>query len=93
MEHEERTIGSPIAKRVGTVLGLAAVATMAALSLGRGSPAISTTNLAGSGDAPANTTYTQPVEKGMNMGATATWAPPASTLETSMAVPPIKAGG
>lgn len=49
-------------------------------------------SLAGSGDAPTNTTYTQPGVTGMNVGATATMTTPAPTLATSMAVPALKAG-
>lgn len=80
------------ARRAALLLGLGAVATLIALVPGHGAPA-STTAVAGSGDAPTNTTYKQPVVAGMNMGATATWAAPASTPEVSMAVPAIKAGG
>lgn len=93
MDENEPTTRYRYAKRVGTAAGLAAVAVMTALSLAHGESAPTSTTLAGSGDAPANTTYTQPVVAGMNMGATATWAAPASTVATSMAVPPIKAGG
>jgi len=74
----------------GVALGFAA---LAASSLGHGGVLPQSTSLAGSGDAPANTTYSQPVVAGMNMGATATWAPPASTEATSKAMPPIKAAG
>jgi hypothetical protein len=93
MDDNQPTIRYRYAKRVGTAAGLGAVAVMAALSLAHTGSAPTSTTLAGSGDAPANTTYSQPVVAGMNMGATATWATPASTLATSMAVPPIKAGG
>jgi hypothetical protein len=93
MNDNEPTTRYRYAKRVGTTAGLAAVAAMAALSLAHGESAPTSSTLAGSGDAPANTTYSQPVVAGMNMGATATWATPASTLATSMAVPPLKAGG
>jgi hypothetical protein len=81
-----------IAKRGGLLLGLGAVATMIGLGLGLGGPE-TTSAVAGSGDAPANTTYRQPVAKVMDMGATATWAAPSSAPATTMAVPPIKAGG
>lgn len=83
-------------KLVGIALGFGALAALAALavtSLSHGGVLPQSTSLAGSGDAPANTTYSQPVVAGMNMGATATWAPPASTEATSKAVPPIKAAG
>jgi hypothetical protein len=42
---------------------------------------------AGSGSAPTNTTYKQPVVGGMNVGATATWTTPAKTPEVGKAVP------
>lgn len=93
MDDKEPRNEHRFAKRVTTALGLAAVATLAALSLGHDGTAATSTTLAGSGDAPANTTYTQPVVAGMNVGATATWAAPASTPATEKAVPPIKAGG
>ena len=48
--------------------------------------------LAGSGDAPANTVYTQPSQVAMTMGATATFTTPATVEPTTEAVPPIKAG-
>ena len=80
-------------KLVGIALGFGALAALAVASLSHGGVVPQSTSLAGSGDAPANTTYSQPVVAGMNMGATATWAPPASTEATSKAVPPIKAAG
>ena len=48
--------------------------------------------LAGSGDAPANTVYSQPSVTAMNMGATATFTTPATVEPTTEAVPPVKAG-
>ena len=48
--------------------------------------------LAGSGDAPANTVYTQPSVSAMTMGATATFTTPATVEPVTEAVPPIKAG-
>lgn len=80
------------AKRIGMALGVAAAFAMGVLGIGHDGPA-RTTSLAGSGDAPANTTYNQPVVAGMNMGATATWSPPATTEPTVMAVPAVKARG
>lgn len=79
-------------KRVATTCGLAAVGAMIALSLGHQAPASNTT-LAGSGDAPANTTYKQPAAAGMNVGATATWTAPPAEPATSMAAPAIKGAG
>jgi len=85
-----RTATSTGVKRIGMALGVGAAFAMGVLGIGHNSPA-QTTSLAGSGDAPANTTYVQPVVAGMNMGATATWEPPATTEATPMAVPAIKA--
>lgn len=47
---------------------------------------------AGSGSAPVNTTFVQPVVGAMNLGATATWTTPLSVPVTTVAVPPVKAG-
>lgn len=90
MNEMNRTTASRGVKRIGMALGVGAAFGMGVLGIGHSSPA-ETTSLAGSGDAPANTTYAQPVVVGMNMGATATWAPPATTEATAMAVPAIKA--
>ncbi len=49
--------------------------------------------LAGSGDAPTNTVFVQPVVGAAKMGATVTWTTPAPTPEVEKAVPPVKAGG
>ena len=48
--------------------------------------------LAGSGDAPTNTVYVQPVVGAAKMGETATWTTPAPTPEVEKAVPPLKGG-
>lgn len=74
------------------LLGAGAALAMVAIGIGHdAAPAPRT--LAGSGDAPANTTYAQPAVAGMKMGATATWAPPATTEEVAKAVPAIKGHG
>jgi hypothetical protein len=76
------------------VLGLAgatAFATLGVLSLGYGHGSPVGIELAGSGDAPANTTYVQPTDNAMTMGATATWTTPTSMEPTPKAVP--KSGG
>ncbi len=73
------------------VIGAGAMITLGALSAthdGGGSASM----LAGSGDAPANTTYSSPVVKGADMGATATWEAPSNVEATTMAVPAVKAG-
>ena len=80
--------------RRAKVLGLAGAAafvTLGVLSLGYGHGTPSGTDLAGSGDAPANTTYVQPTDNAMTMGATATWTTPTSVEATVKAVP--KSGG
>jgi hypothetical protein len=77
-------------KRAATACGLAAAGAMIALGFGHQAPDATHATLAGSGDAPANTTYTQPAVSGMNVGATATWTAPASAPATSMAAPAIK---
>ena len=93
MSENEKPIQYRVARRAGMGLGVAAVAAMAALGLSHGGSAPTSTMLAGSGDAPANTTYTQPVPSAMNQGATATWSAPASTPAVESAVPSVKAGG
>jgi hypothetical protein len=90
MNQITRTMTSKGVKRIGMAFGVGAAFAMGVLGIGHSSPA-QTTSLAGSGDAPANTTYVQPVVGGMNMGATATWAAPATTEATMMAVPAVKA--
>lgn len=88
---------SPANRRRVKVLGLAGAAafvTLGALSLGFGQGDTATgTNLAGSGDAPANTTYTQPSDGAMTMGATATFTTPLSVEQSPSASPAVKAGG
>lgn len=90
MNEITRITASKGVKRIGMALGVGAAFAMGVLGIGHSSPA-HTSSLAGSGDAPANTTYSQPVVAGMNVGATATWAPPATTEATAMAIPAIKA--
>lgn len=76
------------------VIGLAALAAMAVLGIACGNSYFgSGTALAGSGDAPVNTTYVQPSVIAATMGATATWTTPEPTLATGKAVPVVKAGG
>ncbi len=74
------------------VVGAGALITLGALSAAHGTGG-QASMLAGSGDAPANTTYSSPAVKPVDMGATATWAAPSSVEPTTMAVPPVKAGG
>ncbi|WP_018601760.1 hypothetical protein [Mycobacterium sp. 155] len=59
---------------IGIVIGAGAVAAMTTLALAQPDYGSTGTNipLAGSGDAPANTTYTQPAVGQMKVGNTAT---------------------
>lgn len=78
-------------KRSLGLAGAAAFVTLGALSLGAGHGSSSGVDLAGSGAAPANTTFVQPTENAMTMGATATWTTPTSVEPVTKAVP--KSGG
>lgn len=81
-------------RRPGFVVGVGALALLGALGVGNHSDTVGVaTNLAGSGDAPANTVFVEPTVSAMNMGATETATTAPSVLATSMAVPPVKAGG
>jgi hypothetical protein len=91
MTENQTAIQHRHAKRVGLALGVAAVAAMAALGLSHG--ASTPTMLAGSGDAPSNTTYVQPAPSAMNVGSTATFSAPPSEPAIASAVPSVKAGG
>jgi hypothetical protein len=76
------------------IIGMAAFVAMAVIGISYSSVHFgSGTALAGSGDAPANTTYVQPSVIAATMGATATWTTPEPTLATDKAVPVVKAGG
>ncbi|HET7666595.1 MAG TPA: hypothetical protein VFK56_11125 [Mycobacterium sp.] len=80
-------------KLVGAACAAAAVVGAGVLTVildDGGSP--HATTLAGSGDAPASTIYTQPSVSAMTMGATATFTTPSSVEPTTEAAPPIKAG-
>lgn len=85
-------------RRVAVTGGLGAIATACVLTASQSNDGPTTVEMsvAGSGSAPVNTSYTQPVEgdmTAMNTGATVmdTTTPP-TTLPTSKAVPAIKAG-
>ena len=81
-------------KLVGAALAGAAVVVAGALTAAfDGNDSGRANVLAGSGDAPANTTYSQPTGGAMTMGATASPpATPASTPEVADAKPSVKAG-
>ncbi len=82
-------------KLIGMGFGIAASAVLVVLSVttGRQGPVSITIPQAGSGSAPVNTTFTQPVISDMNLGATAAASTPGSVLATPKAVPAVKAGG
>jgi hypothetical protein len=72
--------------------GIGAFAALAGVSAAIGSHPATVPNLqASSGDAPDNTTYSQPSPPTMNMGATATFTPPGTEVATPMASPSVKA--
>jgi hypothetical protein len=75
------------------IIGIGALAALAILGVAYGGSHVgSGTALAGSGDAPANTTYVQPSAPAATMGATATWTTPSAAMPPE-AVPAVKAGG
>jgi hypothetical protein len=69
------------------IVGAAAFVSLGALSLGLGHHDATGVSLAGSGDAPADTTFVQPTGGAMNVGATATWTAPSSVEAVVKAVP------
>lgn len=77
--------------RVLGLAGAAAFVALGALSLAYGHVDSGRVDLAGSGDAPANTVYVQPTENAMNLGATATFTTPSSVEPVTKAAP--KSGG
>jgi hypothetical protein len=82
------------AKPLSALLGVAALTTLGALSFGVAAPDATVVDIpmAGSGSAPMNTTFTQPVVGAMSMGNTATSTTPASAPTVSVATPAVKAG-
>jgi hypothetical protein len=81
-------------RKYAAVVGLAAITAAAALAMIQGDNGIAGPPIpvAGSGSAPVNTSYVQPVTSNMNLGGTAIETTPPSVLVTSVAVPAIKAG-
>jgi hypothetical protein len=92
METNRSTARGRRVKRLAAMAGLAAIVALSVLTVVYDREPTGAATLAGSGDAPSNTTYTQPNVAGMNMGATATWTTPASVEATTVASPAIKAG-
>ena len=80
-------------KFVAAVLAGAAVAVAGALTVAFDGDYSGHANmLAGSGNAPANTTYSQPTGSEMTVGVTATDTTPPSAPAVAVATPPVKAG-
>jgi len=86
---------NPQSRRVRTtcaIIGASAFATLTVLGVAAGSHSGPATNYqAGSGDAPANTTYSVPNAPTMNLGATATFSAPGTEPPTEVAAPGVKA--
>jgi hypothetical protein len=78
-------------KGASAVIGLLALIALGALAVAFNHDGPPAAALAGSGDAPTNTEYTQPSVTAMNMGASATWTAPPSVEATTLASPVIKA--
>lgn len=77
--------------RVMGLIGAAAMVTLGAV----GTVTAGVTDdgaVAGSDHAPTNTVFNSPQVPDFNNGATATWAPPATTASTASAAPTVKAG-
>lgn len=81
-------------KPLAAAMGAAAMTTLGVLSFSVTPPDSTSVDmpLAGSGSAPVNTTFSQPVVGGMSMGNTVTTTTPPSAPEISVASPPIKGG-
>jgi hypothetical protein len=80
-------------KFLGAVLAGAAVVAAGALTVAfDGDDSGHANVLAGSGDAPTNTTYSQPAGSAMTMGATATDTTPPTAPAVAVATPAVKAG-
>jgi hypothetical protein len=73
--------------RILGLVGAAAFVALGALSMAYGHVDSGRVDLAGSGDAPADTVYVQPTENAMNLGATATFTTPSSVAPVAKAVP------
>jgi hypothetical protein len=81
-------------KPLAAVMGAAAMTTLGVLSFSVTPPDSTTVDmpLAGSGSAPVNTTFSQPVVGGMSVGNTVTTTTPPSAPQIPVASPPVKAG-
>ena len=91
MAHQRLQASRLRTKTLG-IVGAAAFVSLGVLSVGFAHDDSHGVDLAGSGDAPANTTYVQPSAGAMNVGATATWTAPPSIEATVKAVPSSSAG-
>ena len=96
LPHQRKTTarGRVRVKPLGVALGAAALSALGVLSFCATPPGTPTIDipLAGSGSAPVNTSFVQPVVSGMSLGNTATESTPPTVPEVSMASPAIKAG-
>jgi hypothetical protein len=86
------TVSQTRSKRRYVMIVLAVIGAGALIALGTLSAAYGGIDIkpgprifAGSGDAPANTTFVQPVVSAMSQGATATWTTPESVPATTVA--------
>ena len=79
-------------KPVLAATGVIAFGALGILSSGHDTPQTGPRLEAGSGSAPTNTVYVQPVVGGMTVGATSVVSSPNSVPEVTMAVPAVKAG-
>jgi hypothetical protein len=77
-------------KLAALAVGGAAVLSLCVLSVSMAQGHSGFVNLAGSGAAPANTTYSRPSVGAASMGATATTTTPGFMPATTKAVPPLK---
>ena len=79
-----------VSKRIGAIVGCAAVALMGALCIGWNDSAANPAGIeAGSGAGSTAGVYTQPSVAGMNVGPTDTWTTPATTPATARAQPVV----
>lgn len=90
MAEKKRSQTIRLRLKVPGLVGADAFVTLGALNLGDGPAGLSGSVLAGSGSAPANTTFVQPTDNAMILG-TATRTTPATVEPIVKAVP--KSGG
>jgi hypothetical protein len=84
---ESQSRGKPLLAAMGVI----AFGALGILSSGHDTPQTGPRLEAGSGSAPTNTVYVQPVVGGMTVGATSAVSSPNSVPEVTRAVPAVKA--